>query len=176
LLSQLRKTADHYILFLLCSGYFRDMERVVTSPARVPKQLKSMTEGLQTTWRRNLVLTSASGYNMNILLASSINDPSRFNAPHLKMVISTRIREVCGSYPDQSSVRGVSSVPSGDCHPNGCLTPRQTGRLTVGRNITLTLTMSRRSDFHRSPASRRRRPKGNPVPGDITGPPCSWAI
>jgi hypothetical protein len=24
--------------------------------------------------------------------------------------------------------------------PDGCLTPRQTGRLTVGRNITLTLT------------------------------------
>jgi hypothetical protein len=26
---------------------------------------------------------------------------------------------------------------------------------------------------HRSPASRRRR-KGNPVPGGITGPPCHW--
>jgi hypothetical protein len=25
--------------------------------------------------------------------------------------------------------------------PDGCLTPRQTGRLTVGRNITLTLTL-----------------------------------
>jgi hypothetical protein len=30
--------------------------------------------------------------------------------------------------------------------------------------------------FHRSPASRRRRQKGNPVPGDITGSPCSWGI
>jgi hypothetical protein len=28
--------------------------------------------------------------------------------------------------------------------------------------------------FHRSPASRKRRRKGNPVPGGITGPPCSW--
>jgi hypothetical protein len=28
--------------------------------------------------------------------------------------------------------------------------------------------------LHRSPASRRRRRKGNPVPGGITGPPCLW--
>jgi hypothetical protein len=29
--------------------------------------------------------------------------------------------------------------------------------------------------LHRSPASRRRRRgKGNPVPGGITGPPCHW--
>jgi hypothetical protein len=26
------------------------------------------------------------------------------------------------------------------------------------------------------PASRKRRQKGNPVPGGITGPPCSWGI
>jgi hypothetical protein len=26
--------------------------------------------------------------------------------------------------------------------------------------------------LHRSPASRIRRRKGNPVPGDTTGPPC----
>jgi hypothetical protein len=25
------------------------------------------------------------------------------------------------------------------------------------------------------PASRKRRQKGNPVPGSITGPPCSWS-
>jgi hypothetical protein len=30
--------------------------------------------------------------------------------------------------------------------------------------------------LHRSPASRRRRRKGNPVPGGITGPPCHWDI
>jgi hypothetical protein len=28
--------------------------------------------------------------------------------------------------------------------------------------------------LHRSPASSKRRRKGNPVPGGITGPPCSW--
>jgi hypothetical protein len=30
--------------------------------------------------------------------------------------------------------------------------------------------------IHRSSASRKRRPKGNPVHGGITGPPCSWGI
>jgi hypothetical protein len=30
--------------------------------------------------------------------------------------------------------------------------------------------------LHRSPESRRRRRNGNPVPGGITGPPCSWGI
>jgi hypothetical protein len=30
--------------------------------------------------------------------------------------------------------------------------------------------------LHRSPASRRSWRKGNPVPGGITGPPCSWGI
>jgi hypothetical protein len=30
--------------------------------------------------------------------------------------------------------------------------------------------------LHRSPASRKRRQKGNPVPGIITGPPCSRGI
>jgi hypothetical protein len=30
--------------------------------------------------------------------------------------------------------------------------------------------------LHRSPASRRRRRKGNPVSGGITGPACSWGI
>jgi hypothetical protein len=28
--------------------------------------------------------------------------------------------------------------------------------------------------LHRSPASRERRSKGNSVPGDLTGLPCSW--
>jgi hypothetical protein len=28
--------------------------------------------------------------------------------------------------------------------------------------------------LHRCPASRKRRHKGNQVPGGITGPPCSW--
>jgi hypothetical protein len=30
--------------------------------------------------------------------------------------------------------------------------------------------------LHRSPASRRRRRKGNPVSGGITKPPCSWGL
>jgi hypothetical protein len=30
--------------------------------------------------------------------------------------------------------------------------------------------------LHRSPASRRRRRRGNPVPEGITEPPCSWGI
>jgi hypothetical protein len=30
--------------------------------------------------------------------------------------------------------------------------------------------------LHRSPDSRKRRRKGNPVPGGITGRPCSWGI
>jgi hypothetical protein len=30
--------------------------------------------------------------------------------------------------------------------------------------------------LHRRPASRKRRQKGNPVPGGITEPPCSWGI
>jgi hypothetical protein len=29
---------------------------------------------------------------------------------------------------------------------------------------------------HRSSANRRRRRKGNTVPGGITGPPCYWGI
>jgi hypothetical protein len=30
--------------------------------------------------------------------------------------------------------------------------------------------------LHRCPPSRKKRDKGNPVPGGITGPPCSWGI
>jgi hypothetical protein len=30
--------------------------------------------------------------------------------------------------------------------------------------------------LHRSPVSRKKRRKGNPVPGGITGPPCSWGM
>jgi hypothetical protein len=62
---------------------------------------------------------------------------------------------------------------------DGCLIKRRTGRLTVGRNITLNFT--RESPFrggleylHHSPESRKRRQKGNQVPGGITVPPCSW--
>jgi hypothetical protein len=51
--------------------------------------------------------------------------------------------------------------------PDGCLTPGRTGRLTVGRNITLTLTLTLNVSTGR---------KRNPVPGSITGQPCSWGI
>jgi hypothetical protein len=30
--------------------------------------------------------------------------------------------------------------------------------------------------LHCSSVSHRRQQKGNPVPGGITGPPCSWGI
>jgi hypothetical protein len=49
--------------------------------------------------------------------------------------------------------------------------------------LTLTLTLSGRTPcgggleyFTVVPASRKRRQKGNPVPGGITGPPCYWGI
>jgi hypothetical protein len=42
--------------------------------------------------------------------------------------------------------------------------PRQTGRVTVGRNITLTLTLIRRESVSERPA-----------PGDITGHPVPGA-
>jgi hypothetical protein len=57
-------------------------------------------------------------------------------------------------------------------------TSRLTDRLTVSRNVTSACLLVPRVEagveyLHRSPASRRRRRKGNPVPGSITGPPCS---
>jgi hypothetical protein len=51
---------------------------------------------------------------------------------------------------------------------DGCLTPGRTGRLTVGRNVTLTLTLTKLSPVseyvHRSPASCRRGRKWSAVP------------
>jgi hypothetical protein len=42
---------------------------------------------------------------------------------------------------------------------------------------TLVLRLSRvGSNTSASPASRRRRRKGNTVPGGITGPPYAWGI
>jgi hypothetical protein len=69
--------------------------------------------------------------------------------------------------------------------PDGGLTLRLTGRLTVGRNVTSTSIILFIGDtpcgggiesLHRSPASRKRRRKVNPMPGGISGPPCSWEI
>jgi hypothetical protein len=68
----------------------------------------------------------------------------------------------------------------------GCLTWRQTCRLTMGHNITLTLTFSwvsvssnsqctgRFEYLHHSLESCGRWRKGNPVPRGITGLPCAW--
>jgi hypothetical protein len=68
--------------------------------------------------------------------------------------------------------------------PDGCLRPRWTGRLTVGRNMTLilTLTLILRDNLceggieylHRSLASHKRRRRRNPVPGGISGPLWVW--
>jgi hypothetical protein len=52
--------------------------------------------------------------------------------------------------------------------------PRLTDWLTVSHNVILTFPIGGFKYLHRSPASRRRRRKGNPVPGGITGPLCSW--
>jgi hypothetical protein len=64
--------------------------------------------------------------------------------------------------------------------PAGCLTPRQTGRLTIGRKHNLELQSSPCGGsfeyLHYSPASRWRRRKGNPMPGVTTGSPYSWGI
>jgi hypothetical protein len=65
--------------------------------------------------------------------------------------------------------------------PDGRLTPRRTGRLIVGRNVTLTLTWKapcggRLEYLQSSPTSHKRRWKGNSVNGGITGPPCSCGI
>jgi hypothetical protein len=58
--------------------------------------------------------------------------------------------------------------------PGGGLTLGQTGRLTVGRKMTLTLTAcgGRLQYLHLSPASRNRRQKENTVFGGITGQPA----
>jgi hypothetical protein len=63
------------------------------------------------------------------------------------------------------------------------LSPKRTDwRQTASRKVTMTLSdplyysAGGIEYLHRSPASCRRRRKGNSVPGDITGPPCSWGI
>jgi hypothetical protein len=76
-------------------------------------------------------------------------DLSSERAPHkYKTVTVTQVIKIWSSAPD------------------GCFIPRQTGRLTVGRNIRLRLRL-RLSPcgggveyIHRNPASRRRRWKG----------------
>jgi hypothetical protein len=47
-------------------------------------------------------------------------------------------------------------------------------RMYASRDSRLALQGS--NHLHRRRASRKRRRKGNPVPGGITGPPCSWGF
>jgi hypothetical protein len=60
--------------------------------------------------------------------------------------------------------------------------PRHTDWLSVIMWLQLKLHQishlcrSRLKYLHRSPESRKRQQKGNPVPGGINGPPCSWGI
>jgi hypothetical protein len=51
-------------------------------------------------------------------------------------------------------------------------------RIYVSRDSRLPLqgVKADLNHLHRSPAIRKRRRKGNPVPGGITGPPYSWGI
>jgi hypothetical protein len=60
------------------------------------------------------------------------------------------------------------------------LTAVITVRTLINVRVTYTWMRSPRGSrfeyLYRSPASRRRRRKGNPVPGRISGPPCSWGI
>jgi hypothetical protein len=58
--------------------------------------------------------------------------------------------------PDRSTDRRPQDEPTNECYSFSC----------GGRLVHL----------HRSPASRKVRRKGNPVPGGITGPLCSWGI
>jgi hypothetical protein len=61
--------------------------------------------------------------------------------------------------------------------PEECLTPRQTGRMTVGRNITLNLTFDSGGGSNTSTVVLRvvRGDKnGTQCPEGIIGPPCSW--
>jgi hypothetical protein len=59
------------------------------------------------------------------------------------------------------------------------LTPRRTGRLTVGHNITWTWVREFGGGleyFHRSTASHKRLRKGNPLSGGISRSPCTWGM
>jgi hypothetical protein len=68
--------------------------------------------------------------------------------------------------------------------PSGARCQMWACRLIAGSKLLLLLLLGsweppREGGFeylHRSPTSHRRRRKGNPVPGGISGPPCSWGI
>jgi hypothetical protein len=65
--------------------------------------------------------------------------------------------------------------------PVGPMTTGLADRLTVGRELTSTSVGSfPREDelecLHLSPVSRKRRRKGNPMPGGAAVPPGSWGM
>jgi hypothetical protein len=59
--------------------------------------------------------------------------------------------------------------------PDGCLTPRQTGRLTVGRNITLTLTVTlTRVAVENVSRNRGLGARQSPAGNDVSGRGHCW--
>jgi hypothetical protein len=97
-------------------------------------------------------------YNNTCDIALQITDPSSCQRGPLTI----KIKKVIVTQIDVTS--GHSFQKGQDTKTNG--------RLTVGRNVTSTSTSI--EYLHRSPASHKRQLKGNPVPGSISGSPCSW--
>jgi hypothetical protein len=71
-----------------------------------------------------------------------------------------------------------SSVPKGglDTKTNWPTDHWSQCNLNLNLNSQLNLCGGGLEYIHCSPASRKRRRKGNPVSGGISGPPCSWGI
>jgi hypothetical protein len=65
---------------------------------------------------------------------------------NLLLLTVTGKRQTCPlvreSAPHQETRNCLTVIKISSEAPDGCFTPRQTGRLTVGRNITLTLTLT----------------------------------
>jgi hypothetical protein len=72
------------------------------------------------------------------------------------------------------SVNGTdrASSPSG-CHPRFVFGKFRVHISARRQAVTINPCGGGFKYLYRSPASRRRRWKGNPVPGGVTGPPCS---
>jgi hypothetical protein len=112
---------------------------------------------------------SAQGYNWPTLFLGDINTgtwPSRLRESQIwdskigsrvprdsdpRMTALARISSNCKrqtrslvreSAPHQQTRNCLTAIKIWSSDPDVCLTPRQTGRLTVGRNITLTLTLT----------------------------------
>jgi hypothetical protein len=59
--------------------------------------------------------------------------------------------------PHQQNRNCLTVIKIWSYAPDGCLTPRQTGRLTVGRNITHSLTHSQENKWEKKEDKRIRR-------------------